>query len=168
MELFRKGTFIRLKFFDEGCKALASGKKPQPGTPACGAGRGMVLIDVNGDIWPCHRWSKEREIDWRFGSIYEPYFNYNARSIINQRATKKQLSACRKCKALFLCMGGCPAENIEDTGLIYGRHSTGCALTIVLSELIVRFHNTMLDEKNPIFMDTYYKKPQRFVREVTK
>ena len=157
IELFRKGTFIRLKFFDEGCEALASGRKPQLGYQNCGAGKGMVLIDVNGDIWPCHRWSKKREGNWRLGSIYEPNFNYDARGLINKPKTAKQLDACRDCKALLICTGGCPAEDLEDTGSIFGRHPKGCDLMAALAEMIIQFHDTLYAEKNPVFMKTYYK-----------
>ena len=168
MELFRKGTFIRLKFFDEGCKALASGQKPRLGAPACGAGRGMVLIDVNGDIWPCHRWSKKREGEWRLGSIYEPWFNYQARGFINSPKTAGQLAGCRKCKALFICSGGCPAEDLEDTGSIYDRHPNGCHLNITLAELIRQFHDTLFAEKNPVFMKAYYKNDPTMERRESK
>ena len=164
----RKGTFIRLKFFDEGCKALASGQKPRLGAPACGAGRGMVLIDVNGDIWPCHRWSKKREGEWRLGSIYEPWFNYQARGFINSPKTAGQLAGCRKCKALFICSGGCPAEDLEDTGSIYDRHPNGCHLNITLAELIRQFHDTLFAEKNPVFMKAYYKNDPTMERRESK
>jgi uncharacterized protein len=160
MELFRKGVFIKLKFFDEGCKTLAKGGKTRSGMYACGAGRGMVLIDVNGDIWPCHRWSKKREAGWRLGSIYEPYFNYNARGCINAPKTDEQLDGCKNCKGLFICAGGCPAENLEDTGKIHDRHPLACRLMVSLAELIINFHDTLLAEKSPVFMKAYYKNNQ--------
>jgi uncharacterized protein len=168
MELFRKGTFIKLKFFDEGCITLAKGQKPQPGRQSCGAGRGMVLIDVNGDIWPCHRWSKKRELDWRLGSIYQPSFNYQSREFINAPKPGSQLGACRNCKALFLCAGGCPAENLENTGSIYGRHPMGCALAVTMAKLIREFHDTLLAEKNPVFMEAYYKNTTALEGRVSK
>jgi uncharacterized protein len=167
MELFRKGTFIKLKFFDEGCKALANNRKNRTATYACGAGRGMVLIDVNGDIWPCHRWSKKRESQWRLGSIYEPYFNYDARGYINAPKTPEQLDACRNCKGLLICAGGCPAENLEDTGTIHNRHPLACRLIVSFAELITDFHDTLLAEKNPVFMNAYYKNVQPVKTKVT-
>jgi uncharacterized protein len=168
MEMFRKGIFVKLKYFDEGCTSLAKGEEPRVGRTACGAGRGMVLIDVNGDIWPCHRWSKKREHGWRLGSIYEPFFNYSARGSINTLRTDKQLNACRKCKALFICSGGCPAENLEDTGGIYSHHPIGCALAVKLAGLIREFHDTLLAEKNPVFMKAYYKNAQNLERRGPK
>jgi uncharacterized protein len=159
-ELFRKGSFVRLKFFDEGCKSIAEGQKSRAGRPACGAGRGMVLIDVNGDIWPCHRWSKKRESEWRLGSIYDSDFNYEARGFINTSRSAEQLAACQDCPALFICAGGCPAENLENTGSIFGRHPAGCELAVALAGLIRQFHDTLFAEKNPVFMKAYYKSNQ--------
>ncbi|MBN2020674.1 MAG: SPASM domain-containing protein [Sedimentisphaerales bacterium] len=160
-EHFREGRYIRVKYFDEGCKALASGKKPRLGDPVCGAGRGMVLIDVNGDIWPCHRWSKRTEKEWRLGSIYEPNFNYSARSAITEHRTAERMERCRDCEALFLCSGGCPAEDLEDTGSIFERHRRGCDLMVTLAERVIRFHDKLLAERNPLFMKTYYKTAKR-------
>jgi uncharacterized protein len=157
VDMFHKGIFIKLKFFDEGCASLAGSKKSQIGGPACGAGRGTVLIDVNGDIWPCHRWSKKREKDWRLGSIYQPTFNYESREFINSPKTADQIEDCRKCPASFICSGGCPAENLEDTDAIYNRHKMGCALAAATAELVREFHDTLFSEKNPVFMKTYYK-----------
>jgi uncharacterized protein len=160
IEMFREGVFIRLKFFDEGCKSIAGGEKPQAGRPVCGAGRGIVLIDVKGDIWPCHRWSKKRESEWRLGSIYDREFNYEARGFINTQRTADQSAGCKDCPALFICAGGCPAENLENTGSIFGRHPTGCELAADLAGLVRQFHDTLFAEKNPAFMKAYYKSDQ--------
>lgn len=157
-KLFRKGIFIRLKFFDEGSKRLARGKIPRSNTSFCGAGRGLVLVDVKGDLWPCHRWCREDEREWKLGSIYEGAFNYRSRSLIDNSTYKpEQMAYCETCPARFLCRGGCPAENLENTGSIWKRHPTGCEISEVISKLVTEFHETLLTEKNPVFMEKYYK-----------
>jgi uncharacterized protein len=116
----------------------------------------MVLIDVNGDIWPCHRWSKRDEWEWRFGSIYDGTFNYSSRQLINDIEYKMRVSECRKCDANFFCLGGCLAENLEDTGSMWRQHRIGCKLFKIIAGLIKEFHNILLAEKNSVFIKYYY------------
>ncbi|MBC8443423.1 radical SAM protein, partial [PVC group bacterium] len=69
IERFRRGQPFRLKWFDSAVKGIV---KPQRGTGPCGAGRGMVCVDVHGEIWPCHRFpGYDPEGFWRLGSVDE-------------------------------------------------------------------------------------------------
>jgi uncharacterized protein len=160
MELFRQGTFIKVKFFDEGSRQLAAGFS-RTRTPLCGAARGTVLVDVRGDMWPCHRWCKDDESEWKLGSIYEGGFNYEKRQYIDSLRYKgEQETYCRDCPADFLCAGGCPAENLEDTGSIWKKHPHGCEISRRMAELVTEFHDTLLAEGNPTFVDAYYADQQ--------
>ncbi len=170
MILYRKGENISIKYFDEGCRYLAKGGASVADKPSCGAGRGMVLVDVNGCIWPCHRWNKESQSDWKFGSIWDGSFNYRARSIFFDAVHKKQKGPCRSCSANFMCRGGCPAENLEDTGCIWKRHPLGCEMTKRIANLVREFHDTLLAEKNSVFMQYYYPEPneKKFAKHINK
>jgi uncharacterized protein len=159
IQLYRQGRYISVKYFDEGCQRLAKGGASIANSPSCGAGRGMVLVDVNGDVWPCHRWNKESQSDWKFGSIWEKGFNYSVRSMFFTTIYKKQKGPCQSCSANFMCRGGCPAENLEDTGCIWKRHPLGCEMTKRIANLVREFHDTLLAEKNNVFMQHYYPEP---------
>jgi len=159
MQLYRQGKYISVKYFDEGCQHLAKGGASIANSPSCGAGRGMVLVDVNGDIWPCHRWNKQSQSDWKLGSVWENGFNYRVRNMFFTSVYEKQTSPCQSCSANFLCRGGCPAENLEDTGCIWKRHPLGCEMTKRITNLVREFHDTLLTEKNNVFMQHYYPEP---------
>ncbi|MEZ6125641.1 MAG: SPASM domain-containing protein [Planctomycetaceae bacterium] len=97
----RRGIFIRLKGLDDYVNGLRRGRSPV----ACGAGRALLLVDIHGDIWPCHRWNKGTQSTWRIGSIYEQ-FNEASRAILDvpdQTALLEQ--DCPKCIANQMCSG---------------------------------------------------------------
>jgi len=117
----------------------------------------MVLIDIHGDIWPCHRWNKEKEASWRIGSIYEQ-FDDAARSILDQPDHGVLLEQnCAICPAQNFCTGGCPAENLEETGAVYRRHRNACELTRVWARVGLHVHDTLKAESNPTFLARFYK-----------
>ncbi len=123
-----------------------------PRTPA---GRGTVLIDIHGDIWPCHRWNKKSESSWRIGSIYQQ-FNDAARAPLDNPAFASLLeNDCANCCANQMCSGGCPAENLEETGSVYRRHPRACQLTRVVARVGKHMFDTMTTERNQIFFDHY-------------
>ncbi len=123
---------------------------------ACGAGRGLLLVDIHGDLWPCHRWNKQRQASWRIGSIYEQ-FEEAARSHLDRADQTVVLEQdCPRCPAQNSCSGGCPAENLEATGSVYRRHANSCELTRVWARVGLRFHDTLLKERNRAFLDRYY------------
>ncbi len=148
----RAGRPIVLKGVDEYARAqLQQERFEHP----CGAARGTVLIDIHGDIWPCHRWNKESEADWRLGSIYEQ-FDDAARAPLEVPSFVSLLeNDCATCPANQMCSGGCPAENLEDTGTVYRRHENACRLTRVYARVGKHVYDTMTAEGNHTFLDTY-------------
>ncbi len=52
IEKMRAGQFIRLKWL---CSALRSIWNPRRQRLACGAGINTIAVDIDGRIWPCHR-----------------------------------------------------------------------------------------------------------------
>ena len=70
IEEFRQGRLISLMGIDA---AVAGIVRNQPPGQLCGAGRGTLLVDVRGHIWPCHRWNKQSEHAWRMGNIYDAF-----------------------------------------------------------------------------------------------
>lgn len=75
---YRKGVDREFGAFDQIIRSQITGEQT---VHQCGVGRGMVLIDEFGDIWPCHRFDGA-DLDsagngaWRFGNIFEDGFNH--------------------------------------------------------------------------------------------
>jgi uncharacterized protein len=153
IEEFRKGTYINLWGIDEAIRGIVRNQRPQH---SCGAGRGLLLIDIHGDMWPCHRWNKASERVWRIGNIYE-HFNEMARAELDVRSQTDLLEQdCEHCVANKFCGGGCPAENLEETGKVYKRHPNACEHTRVLARVGQRVHDVLHGEGNPLFLKHYY------------
>lgn len=148
---WRNGIPIRLKGIDDWATGVQRGRSPV----ACGAGRGLLLVDIHGDIWPCHRWNKDRHNGWRIGSIYEQ-FNDSRRAVLDVADQTAMLEQdCPSCIANQMCSGGCPAENLEETGSVYRRHSSACELTRAVARVAKRAMDTMQAEQNIAFRDVY-------------
>jgi len=78
---------------------------------ACGVGRGLRAVAVNGDVYPCHRFVGLEEArlghlrDDRAGEINDYH-----------RAVVENLPVCRSCWARYFCGGGCFYHNRACTG----------------------------------------------------
>lgn len=76
----------------------------------CGAGKNVFCVDVNGDLLP-FQGAKEK-----IGSLSDSKcliaekFNNAPTKIMSQF---KLMVSCQRCKYLFLCGGGCPAESVS-------------------------------------------------------
>lgn len=81
-------------------------KKESP----CGAGRQLVGVSRNGDIFPCHRLTGMAE--YNLGSVLEDQFEKQ----FNPWSHVEDLSACRDCIARHTCRGGCYHDNLESMG----------------------------------------------------
>lgn len=98
----------------------------------CGAGRGYMMIDYTGDIWPCHRFDGADEAagaegQFRMGNIFSGTFDHRLqRAFIDFDHYEVHKESCGKCPVNEVCGGYCPAANLSDTGSIYTPHDTYC------------------------------------------
>jgi uncharacterized protein len=158
MDELRSGNPVRVKGIDDYAAAVARDHKRS--SHACGAGRGLLLVDIHGDLWPCHRWNKSNEQEWRIGSIYEQ-FNEAARAPLNVSSFTDHLkNNCSVCVANSMCSGGCPAENLEETGSVYQKHPNACAYTRVWAK-VGRYLFTALNYENALYSEGFVTFQQR-------
>jgi len=89
----------------------------------CGVGRNTNAVDVDGNIYPCHRYVNMKE-----------YIVGNANMGMSEEKTKEYYrklidSACRTCSKCWIrsfCAGGCPWERSAPDGTICAPISSEC------------------------------------------
>ncbi|MCD3246641.1 SPASM domain-containing protein [Clostridium botulinum C] len=134
----------RIKFQWDDLNKIHSGyKRLMP----CGVGRNMVAVDINGELYPCHRFVGCDE--FKIGTIVEKTINninfINSINVLNQ-------SKCNKCWIKNLCIGGCPHESYSITGKIGGYNKQYCELNLNKFELMLQVYLRLTDkEKEKIF-----------------
>lgn len=158
IEELRKENQLELKGIEEGIKGIV---KKERAKISCGAGRGMVLIDIHGNIWPCHRWNKAAEGHWRIGNIYENFDSSVRAQLDSRNQTEKVKNDCQDCIARFFCFGGCPAENLEEMGDVFLMPPNGCRIARIWAKVAQRVHDVLYAEKNPLFMKHFYGETEK-------
>lgn len=98
----------------------------------CGAGKGYMMVDYQGDVWPCHRFDgadADQRLDGqlRLGNILKPGFNNELQdAFLGFDHSRDHKAGCRTCPVNPVCGGFCPAANISDTGTLHSPHDAFC------------------------------------------
>ncbi len=123
-------------------------KKKNKGTSFCGAGRKMVGISINGDVYPCHRFVGEEK--FKLGNISD--FDSNSRTKYSDSYTQKH-PVCSKCWAKYQCGGaGCIQDNEVMMGDVNNINIRHCAqLKYQLKHAINIFNNLTEKDLNYLF-----------------
>lgn len=117
--------------------------EPKP----CGAGRGYMMIDYTGDIWPCHRFDgadhdSGAEGQFRMGNIYDGWFRSELQSAFmdfDHRVNHKP--GCTTCPVNEVCGGYCPAANLSSTKSIYTPADGYCTWSQILYDSAVALYD---------------------------
>lgn len=114
----------------------------------CGTLNNMLAIDIEGNLYPCHRFVSEEEM--QVGNIY---------SGIDKSKYKNQIDAmmlinnnkCYNCWAMNLCGGGCPQENYATNRLVNKPHSNVCKMMRGIYEYAIEKYLNLDDSQRKIF-----------------
>lgn len=93
----------------------------------CGAGKNIIAIDSNGDIYPCQTLVGMKE--FYMGNILEDHWEERIggkSGIINVSVENKE--KCKDCEYKFLCLGGCPSVAYKVYGEIHKPNDFLCEL----------------------------------------
>jgi len=97
-----------------------------PGFYSCTAGKGFVAVDVNGDIYLCHRFVRNGE--FYMGNVVNNTFDIKWPKIIINEMSVENRRKCGKCWARYICGGGCYAINYEFNSDIFLAPKIYCSL----------------------------------------
>jgi uncharacterized protein len=153
MDEMRQGIFVFFKHFED---FFQNREKTQRGTVPCGSGRAYGVINPNGDYYPCSRWGIHAKEKWSFGNIYESFREDAREKLLKGFQPELFPPDCQECTAKCICSGGCLAENLDTVGDPFGVIPESCEIMRVWVNVGKRVHDTMLEEKNPLFMQKYY------------
>lgn len=113
----------------------------------CGAAKHMYAVDIDGNLYPCHRFVSNKE--YSLGSIYDGVSLKRDKFISDINISSRP--HCKECWAQNLCLGGCPYENTLD-GKEYNFKERNCELMKMLYEELLRIYVSFDDiDKKEIF-----------------
>jgi uncharacterized protein len=116
-------------------------EQPEERNIICGAGTAMLAVDIDGRIFPCHRfvfYDKERRAE-ALGTVagglpsaerIRPYQRLDPARL----GTAERL--CARCEHAARCFNTCPALNYALTGAIDGVHERQCQLALVEERVV--------------------------------
>ncbi|MGB9614360.1 MAG: radical SAM protein [Fervidobacterium sp.] len=82
----------------------------------CGLGQGSIALDINGDIFLCHRFISSRKEENVIGNVFNGIDKSKRRKINEEFWKVKPYSRtleCSKCPLEEICSGGCLAVNYD-------------------------------------------------------
>lgn len=143
---------------------VRDGIAPQSGIPRpwfshCGLGMGTVGIDVNGDIYPCHRFVASR--DTRIGNVktgFDPKRIHWIEKYQKIPPYSERPKECIGCIYKEACMGGCIASNHDQFGDTHILPLAFCKI----KRLGVKYFGDFRERfgNNPVFQNLFLKKGQ--------
>jgi uncharacterized protein len=119
----------------------------------CQAGRSVIGITIDGDIYPCHdfsgRFSKDpaERNELLIGNI-EKGFTENQQKFADMSYEKKRSGNgydCSQCWARWSCGHGCPYMNYAKTHDIFEVNATYCSMNRINATLALRWMSSMED-----------------------
>jgi uncharacterized protein len=106
-------------------------------------------FDTNGDIYPCHQGptsEKKFKDDLYIGNLYT--------GVDETKLNKEDIHAsypkeeCNNCIGKSICKGGCPTQNMRETG-IYDEPSSGhCKTSIALVKAVLKYREKLMNASN--------------------
>ncbi len=110
----------------------------------CGAGRGVVLVDPRGDLWPCHRFGPHQcGGKFNFGRM-DGAFNDRLRAVfLDYDLIEDGRPDCRGCRAAATCRSWCYAECVESTHTLYDPGPHHCQAARILHDEVLRLHDRL-------------------------
>ncbi|MGL6197135.1 MAG: SPASM domain-containing protein [Thermoguttaceae bacterium] len=152
---FRKGQCVSFSGICDHIRNMLL--KPPSERPTCGAGRGMVTIDIDGNIWPCSRFTGHQDAGLMpFGNIYESFFDERRSEFYSPHPSLELSQSCEKCNALMFCHNGCYVENHQATGNPRYKFNANCEFEKIYTEVGRQLNDTLYAERCLAFMKLYY------------
>lgn len=147
-ELIHVGDFKEAKKYGNVVKLLKRVDTDALRTKACGCGTNMIAVNIEGSIYPCHRFVGNESM--RLGSIFDETCEKN--DTFFEDVCVKSFDKCQTCFSRNLCTGGCVNENFESTGDLRIPPESRCEHIRELHRQIIKMYLRLTgDEKEKLF-----------------
>lgn len=114
----------------------------------CGVGSSSIAVDINGYIFPCHRFVANKE--YAIGNVLEDIKMNN--ELFLQEIKMEQHEDCQKCWVKNLCAGGCPNENLVNAGSTQKSEEKNCKfIQSMYNDLVHIYLELTNEEKQKLF-----------------
>lgn len=114
----------------------------------CGVGSSSIAVDINGYIFPCHRFVANKE--YAIGNVLEDIKMNN--ELFLQEIKMEQHEDCQKCWVKNLCAGGCPNENLVNAGSTQKSEEKSCKfIQSMYNDLVHIYLELTNEEKQKLF-----------------
>lgn len=144
---------IYLKFLYDGVMKLYHGSKR---IHNCGAGRNMVCINPDGEVFLCHRFCNNKK--YKVGDIYEGLDTDKNKDF--SKIFIEEDEECNSCWLKFLCSGGCLHQRLDSSSNELVKKTHGdlyCNFLRHIYELsIVLYNEIMQSEENKNIIKELY------------
>ncbi|HEU5952468.1 TPA: PapB family radical SAM/SPASM ranthipeptide maturase [Streptococcus pneumoniae] len=111
-------------------------------TKGCGAGNNMVAVDIDGKLYPCHRFVGLA--DFIIGDVNNNKYDSKKNYLTDWDLAN--FSECLTCIARNSCGGGCVNQNYYSTGSIRKHSETNCKYIRKVHERILESYISLDDE----------------------
>jgi uncharacterized protein len=127
----------------------------------CGAGRGVMLVDPRGDLWPCHRFGPHQCAgQFRLGKLGEP-FNDRLRAVfLGYNIPEDALAGCANCPAALACRAWCYCECVDSTQTFYDPGKSYCRAVRIVHEEVLRLHDRLRCNHQEILRELVKEEPR--------
>ena len=122
----------------------------------CGLGQGGVGVDIDGTIYPCHRFVASRSTP--IGHITTGFTEQRLKWIQDWKKSipvAEDPEMCVTCPYRSVCMGGCLAVNYDLFGDPHICPESHCRIHNILAETFMPMHSLLTAEGNRNYLNAY-------------
>jgi len=168
LDWFRKGIPVMLKPVRDGV-APATAPMRLSWQSRCGLGQGSVGVDVDGTIYPCHRFVSTHDKGLAIGHVKEGWYWDRRVGWIkwwrqHPPYSEKGIEECEKCIYRLSCHGCCLAVNWDLFRDIHVVPNSYCRIMRVLAEVFLPLHHLLVLEGNETYKRIYLPSRENLLR----
>lgn len=113
----------------------------------CGVGSAQLAVDINGEIYPCHRFVANKE--YAMGNVLKD--TKTEKMPFLEEITLEKHKECKNCWARNLCVGACPNENLVNAGTTQKSDSKNCRfIQAMYNDLIHAYLELTVENKKQL------------------